>query len=105
MTQDDHSNLDYETTLAAECLLAMSTPIVHASRQQNTVRPQRLNLPTCDEQHNSLFMVARILADLGKIQQAPIEQHNGTFKGHDGGFYQSLDSLESSGGSECHIAP
>jgi hypothetical protein len=74
MTLGDFDNLDYETSLAAECLLAMSTPVVHTNSPNshyNTSKNTRL--PTTDEQPDSLFMVARILTDLGKIQQDPVD--------------------------------
>ena len=56
---------DYERNLAAECLLAMSTPVVHVST--STVPEPQPTLP--QHENDSLFMIARILTDLTKIKQ------------------------------------
>lgn len=67
---------EYERKLAAECLLAMSTPVVHVATTVDL--PSRADcLSDCDQHENDpLFMIARILTDLNKIkQEAPIDQN------------------------------
>lgn len=66
-----HFYHDYEENLAAECLLAISnggglSPDYRVSRKEAGSE----KMPT--EGNKSLFMVARILADLSKIKQEPV---------------------------------
>ena len=72
-----------DRNLAAECLLAMSQPIVHVSTTNSCQNsgvdhgetPGPNQLVPCETSHvpDSLFMVARILTDLTKIKQEPVE--------------------------------
>ena len=83
MTLGENNAYDYDTNLAAECLLAMSKTIVTCHSPTDFAVDTRRDCPspaadecsetTDDSQQNSLYMVARILADLNKIKQEPVE--------------------------------
>ncbi|XP_019623966.1 PREDICTED: Krueppel-like factor 13 [Branchiostoma belcheri] len=67
-----YPGVSYETTLAAECLLSMAHSVIvkPPPKPEIKIEPDRTELGQDDNKagshgHNPLFMVARILADLG----------------------------------------
>ncbi len=80
----DMDKLDPETTLAAECLLSMSFPVVHkpvfsnaraVELNTNTTNPNKRRHLVGETQQcsdSSLYMIARILTDLNRVKQDPV---------------------------------
>ena len=68
------TTMDDDTTFAAECLLAMSRsgygfspPKVEPEENNNTPSPR-------GDAENPLFMIARILTDLERVKQEPVDE-------------------------------
>jgi hypothetical protein len=76
MTLTEGEDHDYDTTFAAECLLAMSTAQTNVPGKSQS--DDKTCVSVCDpsvslsDSSNSLFMVARILTDLNKVKQEPV---------------------------------
>jgi hypothetical protein len=64
---------DYDTNLAAECLVAMSNSVRNQIGGAVTEKNMDTDDTTTDVNHkDSLFMLARILTDLSKFKQEPV---------------------------------
>ena len=81
MTLNESDHRDYDTNMAAECLVAMAnSPVTVPTAEYCKMAPRDDDCITIttdpedrENQLSSLFMVARILADLNKIKQEPVE--------------------------------
>lgn len=71
----DPRGADRNMTEAAECLLAMSRPVVHfpGGVGGSGVEVRDCSRPPPDDSNTPLYMIARILTDLNKIKQEPID--------------------------------
>lgn len=72
MTYQDQTDIDYETSLAAEGLMLMSNVVVASNMVQRTADEKNMADVTT-EKTDSLFNLASILTDLGKIRQQHID--------------------------------
>lgn len=75
MTLQENTSRDFDTNLAAECLVAMSNSVYiptaeTADYKMASVEDDRTVTKT---EASSLFMLARILTDLSKFKQEPID--------------------------------
>ena len=77
MTLNFGDRRDDDTNFAAECLLAMSNPVVHGMTTEDTSSEASRDSyhPVLDDNNsgNHLYMIARILTDLNKVRQAPVD--------------------------------
>ncbi|XP_064619258.1 Krueppel-like factor 13 [Lineus longissimus] len=75
MTLTEGEDHDYDTTFAAECLLAMSTAQTNVTNLPGKSEDSKScgdHSVSLSDSSNSLFMVARILTDLNKVKQEPV---------------------------------
>ena len=73
---DRYSDVDRDIFEASQCLLALSNkPVIHCNEHLGaTVEVEtKPSPPLPDDSNNPLYMIARILTDLNKIKQEPIE--------------------------------
>lgn len=74
MTLNHSDKQDYDRTLAAECLVAMSNSFFRLPEEpSNKMDTEECVATTEKAQPDSLFMLARILTDLGKFKQEPVD--------------------------------
>ena len=79
MTLNSFDHRDADRDLAAECLLAMSKPVVHVPGPNRQKSPLGVDCrPPADDSNSPLYMIARILTDLNKIRQAPVDGYDHT---------------------------
>lgn len=88
MALQDRSNLDFDINLAAECLLAISNTCA-VPMNENIGSIDVTTTDNQEEYTDSPFMLARILTDLGRFKQDPVETD---YENADGRlkFYQKL---------------
>lgn len=78
MTLNIEDRRDEDMNLAAECLLAMSKPVVHTlTTEESSSEASRDSFHQHavfdDNTGDPLFMITRILTDLNKVRQAPVD--------------------------------
>ncbi|KAK2143508.1 hypothetical protein LSH36_835g00002 [Paralvinella palmiformis] len=87
MTLGSMDLVDTDATWAAECLLAMSRPVVHdvtankprvtssqyLASNNNICHGDDVNILPPQGEDNPLFMIARILTDLNRMEQDPVD--------------------------------
>lgn len=73
MTYQDQSDIDYETSLAAEGLMLMSNVVVASNKPNRTADDVNMADVSNTDKKDSLFNLASILTDLGKFRREHID--------------------------------